>query len=57
MTELSIGGALGSELGAAGILGGSAIGHYIETRDYNQMGEDYKNQIDAEIRNGNIPAD
>lgn len=52
-----IGGALGTRLGTAGILGGSFIGHYIETRDYNQMGEDYINQVHTEIRNGNIPAD
>lgn len=53
----SIGSTLGSKFGIPGSLIGSAVGHYAETRDYTQMGEDYKNQIDMEIRKGNIPAD
>lgn len=52
-----IGGALGSKFGVPGNLAGAAAGHFIETRDYTKMGEDYKNQIDIEIRKGNIPAD
>lgn len=35
---------------------GSAIaflaGHYIETRDYHQMGENYKTYIDKQLQNG-----
>ncbi|MDO4783159.1 MAG: hypothetical protein Q4A09_08090 [Capnocytophaga felis] len=53
----TIGGAVGSYGGPIGSLVGSAVGHAIETTDYNKMGEDYKNQISDELKNGYIPAD
>lgn len=53
----AIGSIVGGRAGSIGAAAGLIAGHYIETRDYNQIGENYKNQIDREIKNGNIPAD
>lgn len=48
----TIGGAFGSKGGVAGSLGGAVVGHFIETRDYRQIGEDYKNYVHNELKNG-----
>ncbi|MGX2969694.1 hypothetical protein ACWIVY_05615 [Ursidibacter sp. B-7004-1] len=53
----TIGGAIGSYGSPIGSLAGSVVGHAIETTDYNKIGENYKNQINNELKNGYIPAD
>lgn len=54
----TIGGYIGSYTPIpGGAIIGSIIGHGIENTDYHKMGEDYKNQINDELKNGYIPAD
>ncbi len=42
------GGAFGAQGSAIGFL----VGHYIETRDYHQIGENHKRDIDKQLQNG-----
>lgn len=42
----------GSTFGPKGSAIGFLAGHYIETRDYHQIGEDYKRDIDKQLQNG-----
>lgn len=48
----TVGGTIGSKGGILPGLGGAVIGHYIETRDYYQMGENHKNYVHNELKNG-----
>lgn len=53
----TIGGILRGRFGVPGVLVGNAAGHAIETKDYEQLGEYYKQQVAKEVASGVYPVD
>ncbi len=53
----TIGGVVGSYWGPTGALVGTAAGYAIDSTDFNALGENYKDSIMNELKQGTIPAD
>ena len=47
----------GSAWGPLASAAAFSAGHFVETRDYKKIGEDYKTYIDEQIKNGIYPPD
>lgn len=53
----TIGGVVGSYWGPTGALVGTAAGYVIDSTDFNALGENYKDSIMNDLKQGTIPAD